>query len=193
MASVDDFVGAAAGWVALAGLGYLLLGVAAAVVAQRRRNSAVTAERLLRLYPRFARAALRAFAIAALGLAAAPTASALAVEPDGGSAPRPPVVAPQRPAADPLDWPVAGGQSHHRRTPPHLVAAPAAAHVTVHAGDCLWSLAAQALGPAATSRAVATAWPEWWAVNRDVIGADPDLLRPGLQLRVPTAVERSAS
>jgi nucleoid-associated protein YgaU len=176
---VDDFVGAAAGWVALAGLAYLMLGVAAAVAAQRRRNSALVAERLLLLYPRFARVALRAFAIAAVGLGSAPATSAFAADHTGGSGPRPPVVAPQRPAAEPLDWPGASPQSHR--------------HVTVQSGDCLWSLAARALGPDATSSEVAAAWPRWWAANRDLIGTDPDLLRPGLRLRVPTSVERSAS
>ena len=77
-----------------------------------------------------------------------------------------------------LDWP----------TPSRPAAAPtpaAPAQVVVAPGDTLWSLAARALGPAATDRAVAAAWPAWWAANRDVLGDDPHVLRPGLRLTPP--------
>ncbi|MGN6754249.1 MAG: LysM peptidoglycan-binding domain-containing protein [Intrasporangium sp.] len=58
--------------------------------------------------------------------------------------------------------------------------------VTVRRGDSLWSLAARHLGPGATDREIALMWPHWYAVNADVIGPDPDLIRPGQQLRIPT-------
>ena len=58
--------------------------------------------------------------------------------------------------------------------------------VTVRRGDSLWSLVARHLGPRATDRQIAMAWPEWYAANVDVIGPDPDLIRPGQQLRIPT-------
>lgn len=57
--------------------------------------------------------------------------------------------------------------------------------VVVHRGDTLWGIAARHLGADATDRDVAEAWPRWYAANRDVIGADPDLIRPGQQLVVP--------
>ncbi len=57
--------------------------------------------------------------------------------------------------------------------------------MTVRKGDSLWSLAARQLGPGATDRQIALAWPAWYALNADVIGADPDLIRPGQQLRIP--------
>jgi nucleoid-associated protein YgaU len=58
----------------------------------------------------------------------------------------------------------------------------------VRAGDCLWGLTEDLLGPRATSAAVARAWPALHRLNRAVIGPDPDLLRPGTTLRVPARV-----
>ena len=57
-------------------------------------------------------------------------------------------------------------------------------------GDTLWTLAASRLPATATTREVAAAWPAWWSANRTVIGADPDLLRPGQSLQPPTAAGR---
>ena len=57
--------------------------------------------------------------------------------------------------------------------------------MTVHPGDCLWSIARRHLGPQATDAEIAAAWPSWYAANRDVIGADPNLLHPGQQLVAP--------
>lgn len=57
--------------------------------------------------------------------------------------------------------------------------------VVVRRGDCLWSVVSRALGPEADEAAVARAWPRWYAANRAVIGADPDLLLPGQRLVVP--------
>ncbi|GAB3434565.1 hypothetical protein GCM10027517_02780 [Phycicoccus ginsengisoli] len=71
---------------------------------------------------------------------------------------------------------------------PHLVAGPgrqAPAEVVVLRGDSLWSIVARHLGPEATDAEVAEAWPRWWAANRSVVGADPDLLLPGQVLSVP--------
>ena len=50
--------------------------------------------------------------------------------------------------------------------------------VTVHAGDSLWSIADQRLG-------AGDRWPEIYALNRAVIGADPDLIQPAQRLRMP--------
>jgi nucleoid-associated protein YgaU len=62
--------------------------------------------------------------------------------------------------------------------------------VVVRPGDTLWDLAADDLGDGATHADVAAHWPRWHAVNRDVVGSDPDHLRPGQRLRVPSQ-ERS--
>jgi hypothetical protein len=58
--------------------------------------------------------------------------------------------------------------------------------VVVHRGDCLWSVIARALGPAAADEQVAEAWPHWYAANRAVIGDDPALLLPGQVLTPPS-------
>jgi hypothetical protein len=59
------------------------------------------------------------------------------------------------------------------------------AAVVVAPGDCLWTIAARAIGPSATDAEIAATWPRWYARNRGVIGADPDLLIPGTVLRPP--------
>lgn len=68
-------------------------------------------------------------------------------------------------------------------TQPGPVVVPEA--VTVRAGDSLWSLAAQALGPDADAARVAQEWPRWWAANRSVVGDHPDLIHPGDRLSAP--------
>jgi nucleoid-associated protein YgaU len=55
--------------------------------------------------------------------------------------------------------------------------------VVVRRGDSLWTIAGRALGPGASDAEIALAWPSWYAANRDVIGPDPALLRPGQLLR----------
>jgi hypothetical protein len=53
--------------------------------------------------------------------------------------------------------------------------------------DCLWTIAATSLGTGASNAEIAAEWPRWYATNRQVIGADPDLLLPGMVLRAPAA------
>ena len=64
----------------------------------------------------------------------------------------------------------------HSRHPQTVVVAP---------GDTLWAIAARALGPNASTTAIAKAWPAWYAANRSAIGPDPDLILPGTVLRPP--------
>lgn len=96
--------------------------------------------------------------------------------------PRQPIGAPDRPTEG---------------TPPRSIRLPSASeqrpeqfarsprHRVVQPGDSLWNLVAAELGPEATAAAVAERWPQWYAANHAVIGADPDLLVPGQVLRVP--------
>ena len=59
--------------------------------------------------------------------------------------------------------------------------------VVVLRGDTLWSIAARALPADATDREIATEVERWYAANVDVVGDDPDLIRPGQVLVAPTA------
>jgi hypothetical protein len=58
--------------------------------------------------------------------------------------------------------------------------------ITVRAGDSLWSLSAAELGPFASDVDIAREWPRWYQANRALIGDNPDILRPGQVLRLPT-------
>jgi resuscitation-promoting factor RpfA len=75
---------------------------------------------------------------------------------------------------------------------PPLDPAPPAGTVLVKPGDSLWRITAQRLGPSATDGQIAVGWPYWYWANRQVIGRDPNLLRPGERLAVPTAQEGSS-
>jgi hypothetical protein len=66
-----------------------------------------------------------------------------------------------------------------------------AADIVVQRGDTLWSIAARHLGPAATTPEISAAWHRWFAANRQVIGDDPNAIRPGQVLRPPAAQARS--
>lgn len=57
--------------------------------------------------------------------------------------------------------------------------------VVVLRGDSLWSLAARSLGQGATDEQIAVEWQRWFAANAEVIGQDPDLIRPGQVLVAP--------
>lgn len=62
---------------------------------------------------------------------------------------------------------------------------PSTATVVVRAGDSLWQIARNALARDADDADVATTVRALYTRNRDVIGPDPDLLRPGQRLDFP--------
>src|SRR5665648_274781 len=66
---------------------------------------------------------------------------------------------------------------------------PPASTVTVLAGDSLWRIAAAHLPVGSSDADVASAWPLWYAANRDVVGPDPGLIHPGQVLTAPAAEE----
>ena len=57
--------------------------------------------------------------------------------------------------------------------------------MTVRPGDSLWSLSSARLGPFASDVDIALDWPLIYQANRDIIGGDPNLLRPAQVLRLP--------
>jgi resuscitation-promoting factor RpfA len=99
---------------------------------------------------------------------------------------------PPRPQA-PADTRPIGAAPPSEPSPPPATPPPAAAPaapppltvVMVRPGDCLWTIAAQHLGADATNADIDRAWRAIWAANRDRIGADPNLIHPGLVLAMP--------
>lgn len=61
----------------------------------------------------------------------------------------------------------------------------AARQVVVQPGDTLWGIARRHLPEGASQAQVAAAWPAWYEANRETVGPDPDLIRPGQVLLVP--------
>jgi len=97
-------------------------------------------------------------------------------------------------APSPL-WSTEGPMSNER---PGSMARPSSPHepllnrehipagsVVVHRGDTLWSISARQLGAAATTADIDAQWRSWFAANRDVIGADANLILPGQVLDAP--------
>lgn len=58
--------------------------------------------------------------------------------------------------------------------------------VQVRPGDTLWAIAARTLPEGATDTQIAAATRAWHRANRDVIGADPNLIFPTQRLIPPT-------
>ena len=88
-----------------------------------------------------------------------------------------------RPAAVAYHLPLVEGAAGHAVGAPRPAQAPAV--VVVRAGDTLWAIAARALPAGATDAEIARAGARWHAANRDVIGADPNLILPVQRLVPP--------
>lgn len=58
----------------------------------------------------------------------------------------------------------------------------------VRPGDSLWQIA-DTHAPGASDAEVDRLWREIWRLNRDVVGADPDLIHPGTRLHLPHTEE----
>lgn len=202
-----EIIGAMAAGLGLAIVLWWLVALAAAVVSAvaGRHGRLRLAARAASFSPLF----LRRLVAVVLGVQLLGTPLAMA---DGGSGPIDPQWAPamSQPAAVPIPGPSTPdtGGIDPRWTPNRPAADPGilapspsrpdtaidvesdddsvAATVVVRAGDSLWSIAADSLGPFATDMEVAGAWPEWYRSNRAVIGPDPHLILPGQILHAPT-------
>ena len=60
--------------------------------------------------------------------------------------------------------------------------------VVVRAGDSLWSIAARHLQPGATNPEIAAGWHALYALNRALLGPDPDRIEPGQVLDLPVTL-----
>ncbi|WP_127573952.1 LysM peptidoglycan-binding domain-containing protein [Georgenia faecalis] len=199
-AAVDDLcAGAVLGAGALTAAWYAVTAALALVL--RHATDAVALHRLLeRAGAPVLRHAARAGACAGLGaaltLAPAQAAPAPATPPATAAALTwdVPVDLVPAPAPSPGGVPADLGWAAAPSTPERVLAArtveaPPAARAATHTverGECLWSIAAQHLGPEADAADIARAWPRWYALNRAVVGPDPDLIHPGQVLLAPT-------
>jgi len=66
-------------------------------------------------------------------------------------------------------------------------------YVVVAPGDSLWSISERQLGPSATGARIARGVERIYALNRNLIGADPDSLFAGQRFVLPQSLERHAS
>jgi len=117
-----------------------------------------------------------------------PSASSASAPVRVPSAAAPTPVNRQQESLPPLSWPIDPGPTTTPGAAPTGAASGQAGtsqQVTVHPGDSLWSIAAQRLSPTESDARIQAEWPRWYAANRRLIGADPNLLRPGTKLRVP--------
>ena len=110
-------------------------------------------------------------------------------EPPAPSLPTAPSSAPRpSPVPAPDTAPDATPATPEPARPAHRPAGQARRHVVV-SGESLWSIAqdalAEATGAAPSAAQVAAYWPVLHAVNRDLVGPEPDLIRPGQPLRIP--------
>jgi hypothetical protein len=98
---------------------------------------------------------------------------------------------PRRPADPPQPRPAPPAAQNRPAEPPQRTPRADApdGEVVVLRGDTLWSIAAERLEAGAGDAAIAAEWPRWYAANRERIGTDPDLIRPGQRLVPPPRAE----
>jgi nucleoid-associated protein YgaU len=102
-----------------------------------------------------------------------------------------PLPTPAWPSIDSLPAPVWPSSPPTSTTPP--TAAPSldasraqrSGAVVVRPGDSLWRIAADRLAANPSDQRIAAVWPRWYALNRSVVGNNPDHIVPGQVLHVP--------
>jgi len=184
-----DLVTAAAQLALSVAVTWLLLALTACVLAEAPHRWARVADRMAgAMTPRHVRILVRlACGIAVTGpLGTVPVAApATAGEPptscESSSCP----TLAGLPLPDRPDAPAVGAAARDVPTPTAASTVSSRGAVVVRPGDSLWSLAAAHLPGDAGTAQIAAAWPQWFEVNRDVLGDDPDLIHPGTRLRVP--------
>jgi hypothetical protein len=197
-ATPDEILGGVCAGLAGLLLGWLFLGTALTCLSQLPGAVGRVARRVRpRLVPAVLQAALTATLCGSLVTTGAVAAGASDTLPTPGwvtTAPGPAPATTTPPTIrtpDPGWTPSAAPARPHARPEIGLVSAARRAdrqvedHVSVRRGDTLWTIAARHLGPEAGPSEVAREWPRWYAANRPVIGADPDLLQPGQLLCPP--------
>jgi len=158
----DDLLLALASWVLL-GCAVWAVAIGAAVVAEAASSGRLPATAWVGC-PR----PLRRFLLAGIGIALVGAGS---VQASASASAQPPLPVPARPV---------GSVQTDTRT-----------GLVVHSGDSLWRLAEDRLPSSAAPGEVAALVQDLHRRNREVIGPDPDLIRPGQRLAVPPRIHRS--
>ncbi|PID97714.1 MAG: hypothetical protein CSA82_02835 [Actinobacteria bacterium] len=65
------------------------------------------------------------------------------------------------------------------------VSPPSEAMHTVNGGESLWTIAHHYLGEDTSPSEIANFWPHIYATNHTLIGSNPNIIRPGMSLRIP--------
>lgn len=170
----DLLVGSCA--VAAVGAGGLLWLATADVACQQLRSPGATGRSGRRIGP------VRSLLLAACGVAAVAGPAAAT----GGDGPTPSL------NGLPLPDRATGAAGHATSADPDPTTqsrTPARA-VQVRPGDSLWAIAARDLGPDASAADISSYWHRVHALNAAAIGPDPDVLHPGVQLRLPPPAPR---
>lgn len=174
-----------AGWLWLQ-VAAVSLAVAAGARLVRRPRLATLADRVA---SRTTPDALRRLVVAGCGVALSTGAVVLPASAMTRAAPHPAPAA----SARVQEPDVAGLRLPDRAAGPHLPGrpdVPPRRWLTVHPGDSLWAIARRLLPTDADDQEVAVACRRLAWANRTAIGADPDLILPGAQLRVPDHLYR---
>jgi len=95
------------------------------------------------------------------------------------------LVLPDRPVGE---VPSTAAPNLRAREPPAV-----SAWVTVLPGDSLWAISRRLLPADAPASSIADLTRTLYTLNRTTLGADPDLIRPGQRLHVPTAPHETYS
>ncbi len=124
---------------------------------------------------------VRRLALTACGVVLASALTAPAHAASDGPRSDPPSDPSSDPSSDHSSDPLSGLPLPERAEGP---AHPRQRALVVRPGDTLWGLAEHRLPAPATDRQVSDGWHDLYGRNRDVIGPDPDLIRPGQVLRL---------
>lgn len=183
----DELVATLAGITAYAVLAWLGVGVMAVLASRLPGAVGRSAVRLsAAMTPQVLRQVVATAVGASLGLGVSAPAYAGEAEPadldwpSAAATSAPEGAAGGEPAESPVDQPLSPAPARPGGAQPSSREV-----VTVRPGDCLWTIAARHLSGRPTAGQIAVAWPRWYTANRDVIGSDPDLLRPGQRLASP--------
>ena len=115
------------------------------------------------------------------------SSSGPAAEPDGTHSPTESTAPLQAPSGGSATSTSPNTSENHSSTASDAPA-PSQRTYTVLPGESLWSVTTRLLPADSSPSEIAQAWPALYHANKDVIGPNPSLIRPGEELSVPTSL-----